>query len=667
MAVKIIDTDAAKTSVPLLISGGSWSGSEMQPLDWENGGKRTDTAWKRVAVLSGIEDSLEVLQGNAYAGLYAWPGYVGISPFLAHIFLPPAAIDHVYQGMSTLRNTDALKRLNGPANETFSAELSSANGSNLEEQRAPSFLLDFGKEVAGRLVVQSASDHSATLEIQYGESVNEAENGPFLGTSVLELRARGKAYGPKSAFRYALVRIIRGSLELRLQSIAAEVIYYPVQYRGRFESSDPQLNRIWEVGAYTAHLCMQDDIWDAPKRDRERWMGDLDVIGRTVNDVFFDKYLMEDTLEHLIGSGSITGHVNGIPGYSAFWIIGEKEYYLRHGSRAQLESFHARLIQLMSYMEKDLDDRGVFAARTGQWPFVDWSPELDHNTEESRRANHFEFQLAFRDGSFLLRELGDITNADRFARRSTDMGNAAQRFLLDPSTGTFGQRWQTNAMAVLAGSPSENEAQAIWSTVLSRVNTTHYNSYTITPYYNYYVLSAMAALDHRKDALQWMRRYWGGMIAEGATSFWEGYDPDWFKGNFHASLQADDQSGYVVSLAHGWSSGPTAWLMDEILGVRPLTAGFRQVMVRPDLAGLNWIRGEEPTPSGYIRVEVHGGAKWQLSLDLPDGLVAEVLVPAAPKGRVLVSGVWRHSSPVEDGRRQQITLDHSGHYLITVE
>jgi alpha-L-rhamnosidase len=105
----------------------------------------------------------------------------------------------------------------------------------------------------------------------------------------------------------------------------------------------------------------------------------------------------------------------------------------------------------------------------------------------------------------------------------------------------------------------------------------------ITPYYGYYVLEALASLVIPEQALAWMRQYWGGMIAEGATSFWESYDPRWPKENPHASLQADNKTGYYISLAHGWSAGPTIWLQENILGVRELTPGGRNF---PSV--LNW-------------------------------------------------------------------------------
>src|SRR5579875_3683590 len=88
-------------------------------------------------------------------------------------------------------------------------------------------------------------------------------------------------------------------------------------------SSDPLLNRIWELGAYTSHLCMQDDIWDAPKRDRARWMGDLDVSGHVIDAVFADHFLMQETMNALIHDAGqpVDRDVNHIPGYSAFWVM----------------------------------------------------------------------------------------------------------------------------------------------------------------------------------------------------------------------------------------------------------------------------------------------------------------------------------------------------------
>jgi hypothetical protein len=68
-------------------------------------------------------------------------------------------------------------------------------------------------------------------------------------------------------------------------------------------------------------------------------------------------------------------------------------------------------------------------------------------------------------------------------------------------------------------------------------------------------------------------------------------------------LQADNGQGYFVSPAHGWSCGPTTWLIQQVLGTQPREPGFREVSIRPDLVDLEWARGAEPASRGLIRVE----------------------------------------------------------------
>ena len=128
-----------------------------------------------------------------------------------------------------------------------------------------------------------------TVTVQMGESESEVMKVPYLGTNLLTIAPHGTGHGPKTAFRYAKIRFLwmgRSCGSCASKSIHVDDIYYPVKYKGSFESSDALLNRIWEMGAYTAHLCMQDGVWDASKRDRGRWMGDTDVSGRVIEDVF---------------------------------------------------------------------------------------------------------------------------------------------------------------------------------------------------------------------------------------------------------------------------------------------------------------------------------------------------------------------------------------------
>jgi alpha-L-rhamnosidase len=659
MVVKLVAAPRGLEGPTLVMSDGQWKASMTGPEGWEAPGF-SDAAWPAADSLGGIENSIEMFQWNADAGMYDWPGYDGISPFLAQAPLRAVGVDHVFADAGALENVSALT---GGGAAEFRVDLPE----QVNEQQAPHVLLDFGRDTDGRLHFVSDSDDPAEVTVQYGESEDEALEGPYLGTHPLYIPPHGSVYGPKSAFRYALVRFISGQ-EVRFKSIDLETIFYPVDYKGSFESSDAKLNLMWSIGAYTAHLCMQDDIWDAPKRDRGRWMGDLEVSGRTIEDAFGDRFLMEETLNSLMGPAPVKNHVNFIAGYSAFWILGEAEYYRHTGSKEQLASYHERLIQLMHFMETELDERNLYANKTHAWPFVDWSPELSGDTSEARRATEFEFYGAFEQGVWLLEQMGDTAAAREFGQKAAQMKSAAQRYLVDNSTHAFGPRWQTNAIAVVSGAADASQYDAIWRASLGSVGKIPYNAYIVTPYYNYYVISAMAKMNHRKEALDWIRQYWGGMLEEGATSFWEGYDPAWYKDNYHASLQADGGSGYFVSLAHGWSSGVTPWLMEQVLGIQATGPGFSTVDIRPDLVDLKWAHGGEPTPRGMLNVSLKKAAKGlDVAVDLPAGTVAHVSVPAASGSKVTVNGQPHESQSAEGGSRAVVTLKEAGHFEIVAQ
>jgi hypothetical protein len=410
---------------------------------------------------------------------------------------------------------------------------------------------------------------------------------------------------------------------------------------------------------------MQDDIWDAPKRDRGRWMGDTDVSGRVIDAVFADHFLVEDTLTRLIGPTPIHGHVNGIPGYSSYWFT-ELADYVRHTGRTEyVKSVHDQLVQLLAFMDQDFDAQNNFINHTKEWLYVDWAPGLNGDTPETRKATPMEYIRAYRDGAWLLRQIGDTQNAEHWEQRANDLTKMSQATAW--SDGSFGPRWQTNAMAVLAGVAQPEQYGSIWSNVLTNVGKPTYRPDVISPYYGSYVLNAMAEMNHRDAALQWIREYWGGMIAEGATSFWEAYDPSWYKEDFHSSLQSDNRSGYFVSLAHGWSAGPTAWLMEEVLGIEPTGAGFSTVDIRPDLVDLQWAKGAEPTPKGLLQVDVRKGVSGaETVVDVPEGVVARVSVPvSSSSAEVIVNGNAETATAAENGTRKIVTLSKAGHYSVS--
>ena len=83
--------------------------------------------------------------------------------------------------------------------------------------------------------------------------------------------------------------------------------------------------------------------------------------------------------------------------------------------------------------------------------------------------------------------------------------------------------------------------------------------------------------------------------------------------------------GFRHSFCHGWASGPTAWLSQNVLGVKPLAPGFKRVRIVPQLGNLKWAEGTYPTPLGPIKVrhERRPDGSIKSKIETPPGVEVE--------------------------------------------
>lgn len=119
-----------------------------------------------------------------------------------------------------------------------------------------------------------------------------------------------------------------------------------------------------------------------------------------------------------------------------------------------------------------------------------------------------------------------------------------------------------------------------------------------TPYMRFYELEALCALGEQDAVMKEMKAYWGGMLKEGATSFWEKYNPE-ETGTQHLAMYGRP---YGKSLCHAWGASPIYLLGKYYLGVKPVKEGYKEFAIAPVLGGLKWMEGTVPTPNGNIHV-----------------------------------------------------------------
>lgn len=473
----------------------------------------------------------------------------------------------------------------------------------------PAILLDFGKEIQGgiQFVTTVASNPTPVkIRVRFGESVTEAmsEIGGAQGATndhamrdfTMELPWLGVAEIGNSGFRFARIDLIDPGVTLSLKEVNAIFTYRDIPYLGSFRSDDERLNDIWMTGAYTVHLNMQEYIWDAIKRDRLVWLGDLHPEVMTINTVFGYNDVVPKSLDLARDITPLPGWMNGMCSYSLWWVIIHRDWYRYQGNLAYLKEQQAYLTGLLGLLLTKVDETGQ-EKLDGGGRFLDWpsSPNVK-GVDAGLQALMI---MTLQSGAELCNILGDKA----LAARCTETAELMQKRVPDHN-----QLKQAAALMALADlMPAEKANDEVIGVG---------GPQGFSTFYGYYMLEAQAQAGEYEAAMDNIRQYWGGMLDMGATTFWEDFDLEWTKNaarideivpdgkvDIHADFGAYCYKNLRHSLSHGWASGPTAWMTRYVLGVEVLEPGCKKLRIEPHLGDLQWVEGTFPTPFGVVRIK----------------------------------------------------------------
>lgn len=474
-----------------------------------------------------------------------------------------------------------------------------------------SILLDFGRELQGGLKISSGirpSQKPLRVRVCLGESVSEAMSSvdapgnPLNATNEHSLRDAeiyvpwlGSNYFGDSGFRFARIDLLDKDTDWTVANISAILEITDEPEIGRFECNDTLVNRIWDTGAYTVKLNMQDYLWDGIKRDRLVWLGDMHPEVMTINTVFGNPAVVRRSLDFAVADTPLPGWMNGMCAYSLWWIIIQRDLYMHSGDKAYLAAQVPYMTALVEQIDSHVDADGV-EHLTGT-RFVDWP------TSENDSVIHTGLQALTVMALDAALDVAQATGSPELARVAADCRRRAAGVHL-PSHGNS-QAAALNILSGLSTNPGDDCRVIL-----------HNGVDAFSTFYGFYMLSALAKCGYQAEAMELMKTYWGAMIALGATTFWEDLKyadtlnaspiteavPEG-KYDIHAGGGAYCYKGLRLSLCHGWASGPTPWLTANVLGVKILEPGCRKLAVKPALGNLDFARGIYPTPFGPVEIE----------------------------------------------------------------
>ena len=489
-----------------------------------------------------------------------------------------------------------------------------------------SILLDFGKEIQGGVqIVRAISDdkRAAVFHLCFGESVTEAMSDVNAqgSTATNEHSVRdfdfsvpwlGSVIVGETGYRFLRIDLVSEDVDVPIVAVRAVARYRDIPYLGSFKCNDERINKIWETGAYTVLLNMQDYLWDGIKRDRLVWIGDMHPEVMTVGTVFGDHPVVRKSLDYVRDGTPASSWMNGICSYSLWWIIIHHHLYWFYGDKAYLAQQKPYMTELLRNVMKNIDGNKE-AYKSGR--FIDWP------TNDNPDAIHAGLQALTVRALEAGAEISGWLDDPQLKKECEEAASRMRTYVPDP-------KWNKEAAALLSIQDmlNHNVATSIIMTDGAK---------NFTSFMGYYMLEALAKSGDYDNAVKMISEYWGRMLDLGGTTFWEDFNYtdsqnaariDEFvpegKFDIHADGGAYCYVGLRHSFCHGWASGPTSWLSQHVLGIEPAEPGFKKVRIEPHLGGLTWVEGTYPTPLGVIKVRHSKDASGKIlsRIDLPEGM-----------------------------------------------
>ncbi|MBN1441208.1 MAG: alpha-L-rhamnosidase [Planctomycetes bacterium] len=440
-------------------------------------------------------------------------------------------------------------------------------------------------------------------------------------------------------FRYLQLEVRTEDEPLTIHDIRSEFTGYPFEEKAVFRSSDPSLEKIWEVGWRTARLCAGENYYDCPYYEQLQYVGDTRIQALISLYVAGDDRLVRNALMHFDNSRIPEGltasrypHVvqQIIPTYSLFWISMIHDYWMHRGDPVFVRRFLPGIRGVLEWFEARIDGTGMLG-QLEWWNFVDWVPEYQSGEPPGVKDGNsavvsLTFAYALRQAADLVQAFGQPSEANRWRLLARSVAQAtlkqcwdAERGLIadTPEKKLFSQH--TNVMAVLVDHTPGGEPRPYIERIAGDGSLVQ-----CTFYYRFYLVRALQKAGLASRYIE-MLEPWRDMLAIGLTTFAEKPEP-------------------TRSDCHAWSASPVYELLATVCGIAPDAPGFRKVRIQPALGPLEWVEASMPHPAGEIgvRLKRKGDGGISGSIRLPEGL----------DGRL----IWRGRAIELKGGEQEVDL-----------
>jgi len=483
----------------------------------------------------------------------------------------------------------------------------------------------------------------ATIKLTYTEALYDADGHKGDRNLVGDRKALGihdtflpdgarRTFAPLwwRTWRYADFDIKTGTAPLTLEGLRLFETGYPFRKIGHFHSSDPVLNRIFEVGWRTALVDAHETYMDSSYWEQLQYTGDTRLQMLISYAVGGDPRLAEQAIDAFAESVSDGGlqqgaypsrSTNVIATFSLAWVGMLHDWSWQQPDAGVIVRHLPRMRTVLGWFMPWLRPDGLLG-KNPQWNFIDWvnSPndrELfpSYGKDGGSCLTTVLWLGALRQGAELETAYGDKAQAAADTARADSARDAIRAHCWDKDKGLYADNadftrfsQHMNLLAVLYDVASQQEAPAI----LERITVPGHGidappgMFTTTYYFAWYLVRAFehAGMQDRYPALL---KTWRDLLELNYTTW-------------------PESRGNTRSDTHAWSAHPTADMLNIIAGIGPGAPGYAKLRVEPVLGGLTSLDAAAATPRGRVSVRyAASGGKLEAVIDRPAGLPGDFI------------------------------------------
>lgn len=513
------------------------------------------------------------------------------------------------------------------------------------------YFADFGRAAFGYLVLEIESLDAREIEIHLGEKASGESVERKPGGTIRHVATRLKLEPGKRRYRvetqpdkrnttgdavpvpaeiggvilpFRYVEVSNCPVELDPSMIRRAMVLYPFDDdASAFRSSDERLNQIWDLCKYSIKATTAFGIY--VDGDRERIPYEADAYINQLSHYCVDREyaLARHTHEYLLKK----------PTWPTEWK--QHSVLMAHADwmwTADVESIRRNFDVLKS--EKTLSKHaradGLLDTRALR-DIVDWpAGERDgfRMSPVNTVVNAFHYRTLVLMAE-MAQAIGRADDAEAMKREAKRVQAAFNQKLFDAVRGVYvdGEgidhaSLHANLFPLAFGLVPNERRSTVVAFIRSR-------GMACSVYPAQFLLEALFENGEADHALSLMTaehdRGWLNMMRAGSTITLEAWDLK-YKPN--------------LDWNHAWGAAPANILPRYVLGVRPLQAGFRRILIAPQPGDLKFIEGVVPTIRGPIEVKLDVAAK-RLEVEIPPEVKARIVPPWKPEAPQEV-GTGRH-------------------------